>query len=499
MGEDGRVAGDGGRDGRGDAALGWSPSAEMTPFEVLMWRAEADPALRSTVLVLELLDAVPDVDRYLGALEWATRMVPRLRERITVPLLGAGTPYWSVDPDFDLHYHVRRTRLPEPGGPAELFALAEQVAMTPLDPLRPQWEATLVEGLPDGRAAHLFKTTHVLSDGMGLAQLLSGLHSRRRAHDPGKPQPLPARPPDPGSTLPAGLGGLRRQVLGDARLLVDAARGALGSLSALRDPPGALRHAVAYAASARRVIAPPSAAPLATLSTRSTSWRLRALDVDFAALRAAGKAAGGSVNDAYLAGLLGGFRRYAAARGEELAADRTMPVTVPVSTRRDADPAGGNRFAPGRMNAPVGLVDPAERVRAVSAVMRGVRDEPALEVLDVVTPLISRIPGTLLAALGGGGATGGNDLQASNIPGLREEVFLAGARVDRVYPYAPLPGCAAMIAMFTHGEQCCLAMNLDAAAIADLEGFQECLVEGFVEVLALAGDDPPRPRRTSLP
>lgn len=488
------MTGDGDRDGRGDAALGWSPSAEMTPFEVLMWRAEADPSLRSTVLVLELLDTVPDADRYLAAHEWATRMVPRLRERITVPLFGAGTPYWSVDPDFDLHYHVRRVRLPDPGGTAELFALAEQVAMTPLDPLRPQWEATLVEGLPDGRAAHLFKTTHVLSDGMGLAQLLSGLHSRRREHDPGKAQPAPPAVP----AARAGSG-LWRQVRGDVAVLLDAAGGALGSLPALRDPVGALRRATAYVGSARRVIAPPAAAPLATLAERSTSWRLRALDVDFAALRAGGRAAGGSVNDAYLAGLLGGFRRYAAARGEALAPDRTMPVTVPVSTRRDADPAGGNRFAPGRMNAPVGLVDPAERIRAVSEVMRGVRDEPALEVLDVVTPLISRIPGSLLAALGGGDATGGNDLQASNIPGLREEVYLAGARVDRVYPYAPLPGCAAMIAMFTHGDRCCLAMNLDGVAIADLEGFQECLVEGFAEVLALAGDDVPRPERVSRP
>jgi hypothetical protein len=242
------------------------------------------------------------------------------------------------------------------------------------------------------------------------------------------------------------------------------------------------------------VIAPPTAAPLATLAERSTSWRLRALDVDFAALRAAGKAAGGSVNDAYLAGLLGGFRRYVTARGEPVRADRTMPVTVPVSTRRDTDPAGGNRFAPGRMNAPVGVTDPAERIRAVRAAMRDVRSEPAIEVLDVVTPIASRIPGTLLAALGGGGATGANDLQASNIPGLTDEVFLAGARIDRVYPYAPLPGCAAMIAMFTHGEHCCLAINLDAAAIADLEQFEECLVEGFVEVL---GPDAPRPERRS--
>lgn len=50
-----------------------------------------------------------------------------------------------------------------------------------------------------------------------------------------------------------------------------------------------------------------------------------------------------------------------------------------------------------------------------------------------------------------------NDLEASNVPGLRETVFVAGARVERLYPFAPLPGCATMITLLTHGETCCIA------------------------------------------
>ena len=105
------------------------------------------------------------------------------------------------------------------------------------------------------------------------------------------------------------------------------------------------------------------------------------------------------------------------------------------------------------------------------------------------------MPGGLLALVGGG-ATAGNDLQASNIPGLREEVFLAGARVERIYPYAPLPGCAAMITMMSHGDGCCVAANLDAAAITDIDGFTGCLADGLGEVLALVPDAPPVRRRT---
>jgi hypothetical protein len=71
----------------------------------------------------------------------------------------------------------------------ELLDIAGQHAMTPFDRARPPWEAVLVGGLEGGRAALLLKLTHVLSDGMGLAQLLGGLHSRTREPTPDKPQP----------------------------------------------------------------------------------------------------------------------------------------------------------------------------------------------------------------------------------------------------------------------------------------------------------------------
>ena len=463
-----------------DGRLLWSRSQELTGFEALMWRAEADPRMRSTVVIVETLDLEPDWDRFVAATDWASRVVPRFRERIVSPFLGAGTPYWALDPDFDLHYHLRRLRLPEGAGLPGLFTLAEQTAMTPLDPSRPLWEATLVGGLPDGGAALLFKLSHVLSDGMGLAQLLAGLHSRSREPMTDKPQPPPP------TAQPTGLSReVARQVSHDLGLIGGAVRGVLGAAATLVRPDRAVRDAATYLASAARVLSPPPAPPLPVLAHRSPSWRFRTLDVPFDALRAAGKAAGGSVNDAYLAALLGGFRRYSARRGDPLPPDRLMPVTLPVSVRREEHEPGGNHFAPARLSAPVGIVDPAARIVDVRRRTKAAVAEPALESVDVVTPWLARLPGALVAGLGGG-STRNNDLQASNIPGLRGDVFLAGARIVRSYPFAPLPGCAAMIAMISHGGVCCVAANLDAASFSDLPGFEQDLADGFGEVLALA-------------
>jgi hypothetical protein len=229
------------------------------------------------------------------------------------------------------------------------------------------------------------------------------------------------------------------------------------------------------------VLADPDTKSSPLLSGRSLSWRLLALDVRFADLRGAGKMAGSSLNDAFLAALLGGFRLYHEALGQPI---DTMPIGVPIAVHREGDAEGENRFAGARLAAPVGIADPAERMAAVGRIMRAARAEPALDNLSLVAPMLARLPSPVISALAGG-MTKGNDFQASNIPGIRDEVFLAGARIERAYVFGPLPGCAAMIVLITHGDQCCIGVNLDPAAITDAELFGDCLEQGFAEVLAL--------------
>ena len=437
--------------------------------------------MRSTVMAVELLDTEPDWDRLVNAHEWASRMVPRLCDRISEPFGFVGTPIWVRDQNLDLRYHLRRSRLGGDGGWPELLTTAAQLAMTPFDRTRPPWEAVLVEGLPDGKAAYLLKLHHALTDGLGLRQLMSQLHSRQRAHQPDKPQPT--------AGSPAVLGpadSLARQLKHD----LGAVPAMIGGVTALtrkgfRDPIGSARSVVRYVDSARRVLSPPNVSGLPALSARGGSWQFVALDLDFDDLRAAAKAGGGSVNDAYLAALLAAFRLYHAELGAPLDSDATMPVSVPVSVRRDDDSAGGNRFAPARLVAPVGIVDPVARIERVRQLVRGARSEPALESADIVAPLMARLPASLLVRVAGS-ATAGNDLQASNVPGVEEDLYLAGALIERIYPFAPLPGCGAMITLHTYRGQCSVGANLDAAAVADPALFAQCLSDGFAEVLALA-------------
>ena len=54
------------------AASEWGAEAHMNPLESLMWRAELNPRLRSTGVLLEVLDGPPERERLIAAHEWAT-------------------------------------------------------------------------------------------------------------------------------------------------------------------------------------------------------------------------------------------------------------------------------------------------------------------------------------------------------------------------------------------------------------------------------------------
>ena len=99
--------------------------------------------------------------------------------------------------------------------------------------------------------------------------------------------------------------------------------------------------------------------------------------------------------------------------------------------------------------------------------------------------------------LGGvaGDMTKAEMVQGGDVRGFREELSIEGAGIERIYGFGPHPDCATMITLVTHRDICCIAANVDCAAITDTELFGQCLEEGFAEVLALhEGSERPRRR-----
>jgi len=466
----------------------------MSASDALTWKIESDPALRSTIVGLWLLDRTPDFERLRDRLERATRVIPRLRQRVVEDPLGAAPPRWATDANFDLQYHLRRVRAPADRGLRDCLKLAEPVAMQAFDRDRPLWEATLIEDVETGGTAPgsgvMIKLHHAISDGVGLVYMTRGL-IERSAEPPAEAEPLPPAPepePDAGLLLEEALQALRHR----AGRRIEQGRGAAAAVvqglsSLVRRPIGAtvdaLQDTAEIAASARRLLAPASEPRSPVLRGRSLSCRLHAFTRPLERMKAAGRRASGTLNDAFVAGVAGGMRRYHQRMGQEV---ERLRMTMPINLRSGVQGRhAGNQFAPVRFPVPVGLLDPVERMRAIHALVAAERSEPSLPVVGVIAAALGQLPeAAATAALGA--MLKSVDFITSNVPGPHFPVYLAGARLTHLFAFGPLSGAAANVVLFSYDGSCQIGINADPAAVTDFEGFSACVEEGLDEVLAVA-------------
>jgi diacylglycerol O-acyltransferase / wax synthase len=456
----------------------------MSDADALMWSIEKDPLLRSTITMVSLLDGPPDRDRLLARLDRGSRLIPRLRQRaVRAPLVGA-PPRWVTEADVDLDYHVRFLRAPSPGTPRQLLDLAGPVAMQGFDRARPLWEFLVVEGLVDGRAAFVQKVHHSVTDGVGgmeLAMLLLDLE-RHPSGAGVDADPLPEPPPpDRLSTLglvAEAIGHERRRQLGIAR------RTGAALARAGRDPVGRARTTAAVVASAARLLAPAFQPMSPLMRDRSLRARFDTLTAPVDELKAAARLVDGKLNDAFVAAVAGGLRRYHEAHDQPVAALR---MSMPISIRNagDGSSVAGNQFVPARFGVPVGIADPRARMAAVRQQVGRQRAEPALPFTEVVAGVLNRLPTTVTTRLFGS-MLKGVDFVTSNVPGAPMPVYLAGAKVDATFAFGPLAGAAANVTLLSLVDEVNVGVNTDPAAIPDPDLFLACLEAGFDEIRKLA-------------
>jgi diacylglycerol O-acyltransferase len=460
---------------------------ELSPLDYLFHRGEAHPATRSAFLDLEILDRPADWGRLREAMDRASRVVIRMRQKVVVPPIPTTPPRWVVDPDFDLDYHLRRVALPRPGTLRQLLDLAEVTLQSPLDTSRALWEAVYVEGLAGNkpgnkqghRSALLIKLSHAITDGLGGLALFEQIYDTEREPEPRPMPPLPVPRDVSGEDLVRDS--LRRLPTTTLRVGRNWLGRAVGTAARLATRPGpVVSGAIGFADSARRMLGPPPAEPSPLLRRRSLVTRTFVLELPLTDLRAAAKAAGGSVNDAYLAALCGGLGRYHEVLGVPVEA---VPLTIPVSLRTDDDPASGNRFTGVTIAAPLGESDPVERMKQIREQVIARRSEPAIDVLGRLAPVLSLLPDEALLTVTE--RITPPDIQASNVPGYAQETFLAGARVDRQYGMGPVPRVAMMAILISRAGTCTVTFRYDTASFTAADQLEKCLQLGFDEVVEL--------------
>jgi diacylglycerol O-acyltransferase len=340
----------------------------LSSFDTSFLANEKDNAHMAIGAILVFDGPPPSEEEFLALVRARLHLLPRLRQRLLMPPLGFGTPFWVDDEAFDVHRHVSAATLPAPGTDAELRALAGRLLAPALDRRKPLWELTLVSGFADERFAVVYKTHHAMADGISAVDIGMLLFDvDQNAAPPAPPEPWrPHRAPSH-----AGLG-------------VRAAAGALATLrrmlrwlsGAARDPADASRRTgdglIGLWEVTWNLLRPAPQVPINPAGVgpqREIAWD----QFDLAEFKRIKNALGGTVNDISLAVVTGALRAWFAER--EVATDGIeLKALVPVSIRTiDEHGELGNKLTAMRGPLPVGLVDPVERLAAISTAMDGLK------------------------------------------------------------------------------------------------------------------------------
>jgi WS/DGAT/MGAT family acyltransferase len=450
----------------------------MRDADALAWNMEHDPGLRSTIVAVAWLGGRPDVDVVARRLERATRLAPRFRQRPVASPGRLSTPRW-VDCPFDLSLHLRRIEAPEPRTAETVLAVARAEAMTEFDPSRPLWKFTLVEGLEGDRAALVMKVHHSLTDGLGGMQLAMLVFETTADPGPVDEVDVPEVEAVPSSLGLAGRAALHSLARVTGTLRSGAGHAAAAANEVVRHPLRTAFDTVATISSLGRFVQPVSDTLSPVMTERGLDRRVDLIEVRLDELKAAGQAVGGTLNDAFVAALTGGLRRYHEHHGAPV---DELRVTMPISLRRPGDPAGGNRITLERFTVPVGEPDPSARIRVTGWRCRAARNEEALPLSDAVAGVLNLLPASVIGSM-----LKHVDFLASDVPGVAVPIYLGGAPVLGYHAFGPTTGAAFNATLVSYRGTCAVGCTIDTAAVPDPDVLMDCLRQGFDEVLAVGG------------
>ncbi|HUR13050.1 MAG TPA: wax ester/triacylglycerol synthase family O-acyltransferase [Mycobacteriales bacterium] len=413
-------------------------------------------------------------------------LAPMLSRRLVSATLRLHHPVWVDIPHFDPGEQVGRVDCPAPGGMAELAAVTAEFAEQQLDRSRPMWEALVVEGMADDRAAWIFKIHHCATDGVGAARLMAAIldlvPEGRTAAELEQARELlaSAKEPEP-SVIDVARHTATGLALWPVRLLkvvptaVKAVSNVVTQQLGSADTEGG---------------AMPLTAPRTPFNGRITPKRKVAYaDVALADVKAIKNAVGGTVNDAVIAICGGALRTYLDKRGEL----PTSPLiaSCPVSTRGDGD-SSGNSVSAMFTSLATDVADPLERLKAVRQANLVGKDTYKAMGEDLVAQMGQLLPPNITTGLARSYSALRladfhpvvQNLVISNVPGPQFDIFFAGAKVCGLYPLGPvLEGAGLNVTLVSVGDRLDIGLIACAERMPDLDDLAADFPAAVTELL----------------
>jgi WS/DGAT/MGAT family acyltransferase len=419
--------------------------------------------------------------------------VPRYRQKVRFVPLGLGRPVWVDDPHFNLTYHLRHSALPAPGSDEQLRRTAARIFAQHLDRNKPLWEIWMLEGLDESRWVLLSKVHHCMVDGVSATDLMSVMFE-----DDGPPATSGEWQPEPEpSDAKLVLRTLTHRTFNPSEQLRSVRAAARAPRASLSQAGDLLRGMTSTAGLLRPLGSSSLVGPVGPHRTWASA-QVRLGDVK--SVRAA---LGGTVNDVVLTIVSGGLRDLLEARGERVA-DRTIRALVPVSVRRPGEQGVyNNRVSAMFAELPVGVADPAARLRSVRTQMDGLKQSKQAVAGDVLTSLSGFAPPMLLALgarLAARSPSLGLQIGVTNVPGPQQPLHTLGRRLLESFPFVPVIAHVRIsIAIFSYDGGLYIGVTGDYDSSSDVDVLTTGVERSMGELLALAAPPPPPTRARAKP
>ncbi len=447
--------------------------------DVLMWLGGTIDPARLRALIEERM-----VDRF-----------PVFRMRPAEPLMLLGSPRWEDDPHFDVGRHLVVAQLPAPGGDPELRAYVEAEIREPLDRDHPLWEIHVVQGYRQpgtrrrrGSSVVLARVHHAVADGIALANVLLSLTDPLEGCDT-TPADTP-RADTPSGNAAHGVPAMLRV----PAAMAQTARDGLHLFAELPHlaRPGAAADALALAWQVGKVadkllLGSLPHTPLSGRPGRS-KHAVWSSPHDLAAVKAAGRATGATVNDILMTAVGGALAGYIAARGGE-PADVTVMVPVNLRGASPLPPELGNRFALVLFPLVSEYCDPATRLARTRHRMNEIKASPetaitfgVLGAIGRTHPEVERILVNFFSAKAVGVLT--------NVIGPQERRGLGGVPLTGVLGWVPQAADQTLgVCICSYAGTVRIGFRVDASVVTEPELLVEEFDRALADILALGGSD----------
>ena len=432
---------------------------------------------------------------------------PLRRKVVEVPF-ELDRPYWVEDDEFDLDFHVRHLGLAPPGAADQLAEQVARIVGRKMDRSRPLWEAYVIEGLADGRWALLQKTHHATIDGASgviMLRMFTDLtpdavygYEAKEWHGEAPPSQAEMLQRATRNLIMNPVRGVRLG-LGLVRDAADAAgiKGVSDVAVRARDGIGALAKRDDSSGDNRRsVTLPVSSAPSTPWNKAISPHRRFAMrSASLANLKRLKEVTGGTLNDVVMAICTGALRTYLIEHDALPEGPLRAMVPVSIRTGEEKDP-WTNRVSGIVADLPTNCADPVERValcREAMNVAKAQFDLMPAEALsqasDLTSPVVAASAIRLVSRLKLADRVNSPiNVVISNVPGPREDLYFAGAKLDAYIPVSTISdGVGLNITVHSYKDRLDFGLISDRYLVPDLWHMVDLHIEEIARLFEATG------------